>query len=122
AGGIADRDAALLQSLPEVGKRLAETIVVTLKDKVDGFAAGVTGEGGSDRSLGSQSAWGEGEGGDGVEVRGGSVAREAIAALVALGEPRVAAAQWVDRVMSDNDPPGDVAGVLQGVYRVRSGG
>ena len=30
ASGIADRDVALLQSLPEVGRRTAETIVATL--------------------------------------------------------------------------------------------
>ncbi|MEM9790279.1 MAG: Holliday junction branch migration protein RuvA [Planctomycetota bacterium] len=117
AGGIADRDAALLQSLPEVGKRLAETIVVTLKDKVAGYAGATSASGtnGVAASVDPASA-------EAVEVRGGSVAREAIAALVALGEPRVAAAQWVDRVMSEDDAPGDVAEVLQGVYRVRSGG
>ncbi|MEO0966605.1 MAG: Holliday junction branch migration protein RuvA [Planctomycetota bacterium] len=117
AGGIADRDAALLQSLPEVGKRLAETIVVTLKDKVEGYAGATTGSGTNGVAASADLANAEA-----VEVRGGSVAREAIAALVALGEPRVAAAQWVDRVMSEDDAPGDVAEVLQGVYRVRSGG
>ncbi|MEM1210476.1 MAG: Holliday junction branch migration protein RuvA [Planctomycetota bacterium] len=117
AGGIADRDAALLQSLPEVGKRLAETIVVTLKDKVAGYAGATTGSGANGVAASPDPASAEA-----VEVRGGSVAREAIAALVALGEPRVAAAQWVDRVMSEDDAPGDVAEVLQGVYRVRSGG
>jgi len=122
AGGIADRDASLLQSLPEVGKRLAETIVVTLKDKVDGFVGGAAAAGRSDnaRPAGiAAAAAGEEEE---VQVRGGSMAREAIAALVALGEPRVSAAQWVDRVMAADDPPNGVAGVLQGVYRVRSGG
>jgi Holliday junction DNA helicase RuvA len=123
AGAIADRDTALLQSLPEIGKRLAETIVVTLKDKVDGFADGPSGATTPADAIAAGSEAGGGDPLDGpAEPRGGSVAREAIAALIALGEPRVSAVQWVDRVMSADDPPGDVAGVLQGVYRVRSGG
>ena len=38
AAAIADRDVKLLQTLPEVGKRTAETIIVTLRDKVEGLA------------------------------------------------------------------------------------
>ncbi|MEM6332595.1 MAG: Holliday junction branch migration protein RuvA [Planctomycetota bacterium] len=125
AGGIADRDASLLQSLPEIGKRMAETIVVTLKDKVDGYVAGSAAaeQGATPKAAGSAAGVdADADALGGVEISGGALAREAIAALVALGEPRVAAAQWVDRVMSDDDPPTDVADVLQGVYRVRSGG
>ena len=37
AGAIADRDHALLQSLPEIGRKTAETIVVDLHEKMEGF-------------------------------------------------------------------------------------
>ena len=37
AAAIADRDHALLQSLPEIGKRTAETICVELKGKIDPY-------------------------------------------------------------------------------------
>ena len=39
AAAIADRDLALLQSLPEIGRRTAETIVATLSGKVDAFVS-----------------------------------------------------------------------------------
>ena len=38
AAAIVDRDVAMLQSLPEIGKRTAETIIAALHDKVDAFA------------------------------------------------------------------------------------
>eukprot|EP00913_Durusdinium_trenchii_P005960 g5572.t1 len=37
ARAISSRDARALQKLPEIGKRLAETIIVELHGKVDGF-------------------------------------------------------------------------------------
>ncbi|MCC7145818.1 MAG: hypothetical protein IT443_05180 [Phycisphaeraceae bacterium] len=38
AAAIAERDTATLQSLPEIGRRTAETIIATLHGKVDAFA------------------------------------------------------------------------------------
>ncbi|MEO1235754.1 MAG: Holliday junction branch migration protein RuvA [Planctomycetota bacterium] len=46
AGAIADRDAKLIQTMPEVGKKLAETIVVTLRDKVEHFVSAAAYPGG----------------------------------------------------------------------------
>ena len=37
AGAISDRDIALLQTLPDIGRRTAETIIATLHGKVDRF-------------------------------------------------------------------------------------
>ena len=111
AGAIADRDAALLQSLPEVGKRTAETIIATLREKVDRF-------------MEPAAAAGEGEtpGGPGAPARGG-VAREALDVLVQLGENRAQALIWVDQAMAadDNEKPDDVQALISEVYRIKEG-
>lgn len=79
ARAIASRDAATLVRLPEVGKRLAETIIAELDGKLDGLAEEV------------------------VEVKGGGVlseaAEEAVAALVALGDARGDAERRVRRAL-----------------------
>ncbi|MBX3360929.1 MAG: hypothetical protein KF912_04655 [Phycisphaeraceae bacterium] len=80
ARSIAERDAKALQALPEIGKRMAETVIAELSGKVDGFVSY-----------------------EGVEIKpraaapaSGPVA-EAIATLVALGESRADAERMVDR-------------------------
>lgn len=118
AAAIADRDASTLQSLPEIGKRSAETIVVTLKEKVDPFlevaapraapaAAAATGQG---VSVGEQT----GEAGP-----TGELARDALHVLMQLGENRVDALQLIDRVLGGEDPPKTSAEVVAAVYRTR---
>lgn len=91
ANAIASRDTATLVRLPEVGKRLAETIIAELDGKLDELVAGH----------------------DVVEAKGGGVlsaaAEEAVAALVALGDPladaerRVRRALQRDRTLSTAD-------------------
>ncbi|MEX2215838.1 MAG: Holliday junction branch migration protein RuvA [Phycisphaeraceae bacterium] len=114
AGAIADRDVSLLQSLPEVGKRTAETIVLTLKDKVNSFvsaaAYGATGDGKKKGSAKPQAAGGA-----------GSMAREAMETLLALGENRVQAVQWIDAAMSEDDRPKDVTELINRIYRIKAG-
>ncbi|MFG0257898.1 MAG: Holliday junction branch migration protein RuvA [Phycisphaerales bacterium JB043] len=81
AGHIARRDLAALQRLPEIGKRLAETIVAELHGKVDPFVeldVRVAGE----KKRSSSSA----------------PVEQAIEALVRLGESRSEAEQKVRRV------------------------
>ena len=59
AVAIADRDAAFLQSLPEIGRRMADTIIAELSGKVDGFLSlpapvvpgEVAGEGGAAEAV-----------------------------------------------------------------------
>ena len=110
AGAIAERDVAVLQSLPEIGRRTAETIITTLKDKVDDFAA--TGSGGGEGQTVAAA-------GRGLPT----VAREALEALVALGENRRQALQWVDQAMRDLDEtPESVQDVIQRAYQIKSGG
>lgn len=77
ARAIADRDAKALVKLPEIGKRLAETIIAELTGKVDSFLLG--------DERGALDAHASGLGG--IEPKDMSrAAHEAIAALLALGE------------------------------------
>jgi Holliday junction DNA helicase RuvA len=84
ASAIARRDHAWLQELPEIGKKLAETMVVDLSSKVQRF---IVFEGGR------------------VETKPravrGSAAEEAAAALVALGQSPLEASRLVDRALAD---------------------
>ena len=109
AGAIADRDLALLQSLPEVGKRTAETIAVTLRGKVDAFLTASPGISGP--VSGSAS----------VPGASGSMTREALDVLVQLGENRAQALQWIDRVMGDDDPPGEVQSLVAACFTLKAG-
>ena len=113
AGAIADRDVSLLQSLPEIGKRTAETIVLTLKDKVNAFvsAAAFGGAGGDAKKKGSAKP----------QAAGGSMAREAMEALLALGESRAQAVQWIDAAMNEEDRPKDVTDLINRIYRIKAG-
>ncbi|MEM9419129.1 MAG: Holliday junction branch migration protein RuvA [Planctomycetota bacterium] len=113
ASAIADRDAKLIQTMPEVGKKLAETIVVTLRDKVDHFVSAAAY---SAPSLGSDASEGA------VSSGGGSLARETLEVLLQLGENRTQAVQWIDRVLSADDAPSDVQDVVAAVYRLKAGG
>ena len=124
AAAIADRDLKLVQTMPEVGKKLAETIVVTLRDKVERFVSAAaypdtgatqgnpTGDATS-TAVGTRS--------------GGTLAREALEVLLQLGENRLQAVQWIDRVLTaggeaDTTPPRDVQDVIAAVYRLKAGG
>ena len=136
AGAIADRDVALLQSLPEIGKRTAESIVVALKDRVGPLleaVAAAAGAAGSGAGAGGNSDGVSAAGGDGSADAGttsgaaggaGSrrqAAREALEALVQLGESRADAMRWIDQILDGDDPPQDTAGLLSRVFQLRSG-
>ena len=112
AGAIADRDLAMLQSLPEVGKRTAETIAVTLKGKVDRFLdalpMGATGPDGEPAGTPAGTA--------------GSLARDALHVLLQLGENRTQAVAWIDRAMTSDNAPADAEALVAEVYRIKGGG
>ncbi|MEM1109159.1 MAG: Holliday junction branch migration protein RuvA [Planctomycetota bacterium] len=111
ASAIADRDAKLIQTMPEVGKKLAETIVVTLRDKVEHFvSAAAYPTPGSDRDTSAGGTSG-----------GGTLAREALEVLIQLGENRTQAVQWIDRVLMQDNPPVDVQDVVAVVYQMKAG-
>ncbi|MCP4758623.1 MAG: ATP-dependent DNA helicase RuvA [Planctomycetes bacterium] len=82
AAAIARRDAAFLVTLPEIGKRTAETIIAELSGKVDSWLEGAP------------------------DVAGipavGSVAADAVSMLITLGERPDAARQLVERALAQS--------------------
>lgn len=117
AAAIADRDVATLQSLPEIGKRSAETIVVTLKDKVEAFLTAPPAPAGSAAAPPGDVGAGAGA----AEEAGptGELARDALRVLLQLGENRGEALTLIDRVLGDEDPPRTSAEVVAAVYQLR---
>ena len=101
AEAIAARDHALLQSLPEIGKRTAETICVELKGKVDQFVRGPGAPAGA--AEGKPAARGQ------ITAEGKlmSAARDAVEVLAQLGHSMPAARDMVERVLAREDLPKD---------------
>lgn len=112
AAAIADRDLKLVQTMPEVGKKLAETIVLNLRDKVDSFvsAAAYPPRNNTDSNTPSEPA-----------TPHGRLAREALEVFLQLGENRVQAMQWIDRVLAADEPPADVQALIAAAYRIKAG-
>jgi len=91
---IRARDVKGLQRMPEVGKRLAETIIAELSGKVDDYldpSAPSAGGAGATPRMEPKSA------------AGGGPAGEAIAALIALGETTERAEELVQRARARLD-------------------
>ncbi len=109
AAAIADRDLATLQSLPEVGKRTAETIAVTLRGKVDAFLAG-------------PAPAGEPGAADAAATPPGSLQRLALDVLTQLGENRSQALRWIEAAMNADDPPQEVEALVAACFRIKGGG
>lgn len=132
AGAIADRDAAVLQSLPEIGRKMAESIITALRDKVSPYLgldvpastamAAAGGKKGKKTSAGSGGAAVGTASGAGT----GSVAREALEALMQLGENRTDAIQWIDRAFLAAEEEGikspDAQRLISIVYQIKGGG
>ena len=116
AVAIADRDAAVLQSLPEVGRRTAETIIATLRGKVDGYI--------DDPAMDSSVPSGDAQDGDAIAARPTvTIARQALDVLTQLGENRAAATNWVNDALREHDgPTDDLQTLLATVYRIKGGG
>lgn len=108
AGAVMAKDARALTQLPEIGKRLAETIIVELTGKVEGFMSGD-----ETRRLESRAA--SMPVGDPVEL-------DAVEALVALGETRGEAQQLVARASGRIDAGGarSVETILDAVFAARA--
>jgi hypothetical protein len=111
--------------MPEVGKKLAETIVVTLRDKVEKFVSesAYPESGQADASPDDTSGDGDtNSGGNGISGGGGGgrLAREALEILLQLGEQRGQAVQWIDRVLATGDAPDQPQDVIAAVYRLRA--
>lgn len=89
ADAVAARDLALLQSLPEIGRRTAETICVELKGKVDRFAQPEAGRAQVESKPAGSAA----------------LARSAVEVLVQLGHTRQAARELVERALARASSP-----------------
>lgn len=92
AGAIAAKDLDLLRSLPEIGKRTAETIVAELHGKVDRFV-----------ELKPMPA--------GAPAADTALAHDAVAMLTQLGEPALEARRLVERALAA-DPTIDAPDAL----------
>jgi len=89
AGAIAEKDLDLLKSLPEIGKRTAETIVAELSGKVDRFVEVKPTPGASRPGAAA-----------GLSDARSQLIRDAVAVLVQLGESKLVARQLVDRALA----------------------
>lgn len=104
-------DAKGLTRLPEIGKKLAETIIAEIGDKAGAFAGAEAG-GMNARANGAALV---------VESRGpwSPAAEQAVAALVRLGEARAEAERMVDRVVRSADKPATPDAILAAALAVR---
>ena len=91
AGAIAEKDVDLLKSLPEIGKRTAETIVAELSGKIDRFI--------ELKPTGAKRDSANSAGGAANDART-ELIRDAVAVLVQLGEQKLIARQLVDRALA----------------------
>jgi len=89
ASMIEQRDAKELTKLPEIGKRLAETIIAELHGKIDAFVLGPQPGAGAERPASQIEAG----------ALGSEAARQAVAALVRLGERDDAARELIERTL-----------------------
>lgn len=135
AAAIADRDLATLQALPEIGRRLAETIVATLHGKVDAFVSAAAYSTAGPSSSAADAAAGPASVGkrkrgtnaptpDDAQVHAAAeraaMSREALEALMQLGEDRLTAIRLIDRALSEpHERPATTQQLLAKVFAVR---
>ena len=111
AEAIASKDVKLLQSLPEIGKRSAETIIAELSGKVDRFI---------DVAVRDDAEITRADG----EVEPKAAARramvtEAAAVLTALGEPRLETLQLIDRALAVDPQIESPQDLIEAVYKLK---
>lgn len=110
ARAISQKDAQALSRLPEIGKRLAETIIAELHGKAPAFL---------DESEVAELKQRSGAG-PGASPQARAAAQEAAEALIALGETRDQAQKLVDRAIAGaGTPPTTADDVLKLVYGAR---
>jgi len=107
AAAIADRDLDLLKSLPEIGKRTAETIVAELHGKVERFVElKPMADGASPASAGSDAAR-------------SLLIRDAVAVLTQLGEQKLYARQLVDRAITADATLDSAERIVAAAFRIK---
>jgi Holliday junction DNA helicase RuvA len=110
AAAIVDRDFKLLQSMPEIGKRTAETMVAELSGKVDHFA--------TEAALAGLGSGGEAEDEPTGAVRG--IAREALEVLLQLGESRMQALTWIEEVVRKQPEIESSDALIAEIFRLKT--
>jgi len=114
AAAIIEKDSRALTKLPEIGKRLAETIIAELTGKVESFLGAVDL---APLDINARGAAGRATPNPNVD--------EAIMALVALGETRADAERFVARAMErarrEGTDVGTAESLLQAVFALRAG-
>jgi Holliday junction DNA helicase RuvA len=103
AQAIVDRNLALLTSLPEIGRKTAETIVVDLKEKMGPFI-----------EVGAAPGRGP------VPAAAGQLALDAVAILVQLGESRAGARELVERALHADASLASPDAVVTAAFRLKS--
>jgi Holliday junction DNA helicase RuvA len=103
AAAIAARDVDILKSLPEIGKRTAETIVAELNGKVDQF---VEFKPSADRASPMDDAR-------------TALIRDAVAVLTQLGEQRLSARQLVDRALAADSTHANAETLVAAAFRLK---
>ncbi|MHC4908659.1 MAG: Holliday junction ATP-dependent DNA helicase RuvA, partial [Planctomycetota bacterium] len=107
-GAIAEGDLTLLVSLPEIGKRTAQTIVAELDGKVDGFV-----ELKPETSAAAPAAE--------SDERQAAIA-DAVTLLVRLGEPRLFAQELVERAARADSTLETADGLMAAAFRLKEVG
>jgi holliday junction DNA helicase RuvA len=102
ASAIAQRDLDLLKSLPEIGKRTAETIVAELHGKVDRYV--------ELKPIDTARSAADGR---------YALANDAVGVLVQLGENRVQARQLVDRALSADGALKTAEALVAAAFRLK---
>lgn len=103
AGAVLREDPKALQSLPEIGKRLAETIITDLRGKCDAFAPAQAHAATPDNGRPTREP---------KPAHATGPASEAAAALIALGESRHDADRMVSLALERGAPADDTQAIL----------
>ena len=107
AAAIVAKDARALQQLPEIGKRLAETVIAELTGKVDRFATESAMQAANPAARPTSTI---------EPSRLPPAAQEAVAALLALGETRADAERKVETAMTKAGTDADTNALIGTVF------
>jgi Holliday junction DNA helicase RuvA len=108
AAAIAEKDIDLLKSLPEIGKRTAETIIVELNGKVDRFV--------EVKPMEARAATGAG---NGKVSPASTLIIDAVAVLTQLGEQKFTARQLVERALTADATIQSAEELVAAAYRLK---
>lgn len=103
AAAIAEKDIELLKSLPEIGKRTAETIVAELHGKVERFV--------ELKPLPAAT--------NGAQTGRASLINDAVAVLAQLGEQKLTARQLIDRALAADSTLDSPEALVAAAFRLK---